>query len=256
MLTFRNSLIVFICVMAGLIIYDYNHELSFWAYFITFLAGSLLVGWGCYFIQSQFFVKAYYKGSSTANEIAITFDDSPHENTPMLLDILAKHNIKAAFFCIGKNISGREHILKRISGEGHVVGNHSYSHDNLIDLWPLKKLNADVSLAENSIEKTIGKRCKLFRPPYGVTTPLIARMVKKNNYTVVGWSVRSYDTSIKDKVKLMNRIFRLMKNGSVILLHDSTPGIDIVLENVIGQAKKMNLNIVGIEKLLGIKAYE
>ena len=179
MLTFRNSLIVFILVMAGLIFYDCNHELSAWWYLITFLAGSLLVAWGCYFIQSQFFVKALYEGPSDKNEIAITFDDGPHENTPILLDILARHNVKAAFFCIGKNIFGKENIMKRISEEGHVIGNHSYSHSNMIDLWPLNKLTADVNLAEDEIQKTIGKKCKLFRPPYGVTTPLIAKMVKK-----------------------------------------------------------------------------
>jgi len=256
MLTFRNSLAVFILVIAGLIVYDYSHDLSVWAYVIPFLAGGVLVAWGCYFIQSDFFLKAFYSGDPHKNEISITFDDGPHENTPVLLDILARHQVKAAFFCIGKNISGRENIVRRISEEGHVIGNHSYSHNNMIDLWPLNKLLADVTMAENEIQRTTGKKCKLFRPPYGVTTPLIAEMVKKKKYSVIGWDVRSYDTTIKDKERLMKRIFRLMKNGSVILLHDTTPGIDIVLENVIAQAKNMNLKIVGIEKLLGIKAYE
>ena len=256
MLTFRNTLIAFILVMTGLIIYDYKNELSVWAYVITFLAASLLVAWGCYFIQSGFFVKALCDGDPAKNEIAITFDDGPHENTPLLLDILARNQVKAAFFCIGKNISGRENLLKRITNEGHVIGNHSYSHSNMIDLWPLNKLVADVTQAENEIQKATGKKCRLFRPPYGVTTPLIARLVKKKNLTVIGWNVRSYDTSIKNQDRLLKRIFGLMKNGSVILLHDSTPGIDIVLEKVLGQAKIMNLTVVGIDKLLGIKAYE
>jgi len=256
MLTFRNTFTVFILVMAGLIFYDYSHELSAWVYVITCLAESMLIAWGCYFIQSDFFVKALCGGDPGKNEIAITFDDGPHENTPVLLDILGKHQVKAAFFCIGKNISGKENILTRITEEGHVVGNHSYSHNNLIDLWPIKQLVADVAHAEDEILRVTGKKCRLFRPPYGVTTPLIASLVKKKKFTVIGWNVRSYDTSIKDKDRLMKRIFRLMKNGSIILLHDSTPGIDIVLEKVLGQAKQMNLNIVGIEKLLGIKAYE
>jgi len=256
MLTFRNASVVFILVIVGLIIYDYQHDLSVWGYVITFFTGSLLIAWGCYFIQSGFFVKAFYKGDTDKNEISITFDDGPHENTPVLLDILARHQLKAAFFCIGKNIPGRENIIQRITGEGHVVGNHSYSHNNMIDLWPLNKLMADVSMADDEIQKATGKKCKLFRPPYGVTTPIIAAMVKRKKYSVIGWNVRSYDTTIKNKERLMKRIFRLMKNGSVILLHDTTPGIDIVLENIIAQAKNMNLKIVGIEKLLGIKAYE
>jgi peptidoglycan/xylan/chitin deacetylase (PgdA/CDA1 family) len=242
--------------MTGLIIFDYRNDLSPWAYVITILIASLLVAWGCYYIQSGFFVKALCWGDPGKNEIAITFDDGPHDNTPVLLDILNKHQLKAAFFCIGKNISGRENIIRRISAEGHVIGNHSYSHDNLIDLWPLNKLVEDVTQAETEIFKTTGKKCRLFRPPYGVTTPLIARLVKKKKYTVIGWNVRSYDTTIRDKDRLMKRIFRLMKNGSVILLHDSTPGIDIVLEKIIDKANQSNLKVVGLEKLLGIKAYE
>jgi peptidoglycan/xylan/chitin deacetylase (PgdA/CDA1 family) len=242
--------------MAGLIIYDYDHEVSAWVYVLTCLAESLLVAWGCYFIQSEFFVKALYGGDPAKNEIAITFDDGPHANTPVLLNILDKHKVKASFFCIGKNIPGMENILSRILEEGHVIGNHSYSHSNMIDLWPYKKLIEDITHAEEEILRVTGKKCTMFRPPYGVTTPLIAKLVKKKKFTVIGWNVRSYDTSIRNKDKLMKRIFRLMKNGSVILLHDSTPGIDIVLEKIIGQAKEMNLNIVGIEKLLGIKAYE
>ena len=256
MLTFRNTIVAFILVMTGLVIYDYSHDLSAWAYVLTFLAVSLLIAWGCYFIQSGFFLKALCSGDPGKNEIAITFDDGPHENTAALLDILGRHQIQATFFCIGKNIPGRENILRRTSDEGHIIGNHSYSHDNLIDLWPIDRLVADANHAEKEIFHATGKKCRLFRPPYGVTTPLIAQLVKKKKYITIGWNVRSYDTSIRDKEKLMKRIFRLMKNGSVILLHDSTPGIDIVLEKVLARAKQMNLKVVGIEKLLGIKAYD
>src|SRR5678816_4108607 len=98
MLTFRNTLVVFVLVMTGFIVYDYSNHLSAWVYVITFLAASLLVAWGCYFIQSGFFVKALYEGDPEKNEIAITFDDGPHENTPVLLDILGKHQVNAAFF--------------------------------------------------------------------------------------------------------------------------------------------------------------
>src|SRR3982751_2042093 len=108
MLTFRNTLIAFILVMAGLIIYDYSNELSVWIYVVTFLIAGLLVAWGCYFIQSDFFVKALCAGDPDKNEIAITFDDGPHENTPVVLDILGRNNVKATFFCIGKNIADRE----------------------------------------------------------------------------------------------------------------------------------------------------
>jgi peptidoglycan/xylan/chitin deacetylase (PgdA/CDA1 family) len=256
MLTFRNTAICYILLNAGLLIYDYQHPLSAWFYIVPFLIVSLIVAWGCYFIQSGFFLKAYCDGDVHENKIALTFDDGPHEATPVILDLLKQFNAKAAFFCIGKNIPGKEHIVRRIAEEGHVVGNHSFSHSNMIDFFPIDKLTKDVSKTDDLIYKTIGKRSRLFRPPYGVTTPVIARLVKKKKYDTIGWNVRSYDTSIKDKDRLMKRIFTQTKNGSVILLHDSTPGIEIVLQKILEHTRQKNLRVVGIEELFKIKAYE
>lgn len=256
MLTFRNTAVVYVLLNLGLMAYDHFYPLSFWYYVVLFLLASLVVAWGCYFIQSGFFLKARCDGNPAQNKISITFDDGPHPNTPVILDLLKQHHAKAAFFCIGKNIPGRESILQRIANEGHVIGNHSYSHSNMIDLFPIKKLKADVSAADEIIYQVIGKRNRLFRPPYGVTTPIVARMVKEKKYEVIGWNVRSYDTSIKDKDRLLRRIFKRMRNGSVILLHDSTPGIEIVLQKVLEKARQLNLEVVGIEELFQIKAYE
>ena len=256
MLTFYKTAIVFVAIMLGLMAYDYNHELSLWFYFVPFFIASLIVSWGCYFIQSGFFLKAYCGGDKNKNQVAITFDDGPHENTPVVLDTLKQNNVKAAFFCIGKNFAGREAIVRRIIEEGHIIGNHSYSHSNMIDFYPIKKLNEDVSKADELILRSTGKKNTLFRPPYGVTTPTVARMVKEKKYQVIGWNVRSYDTSIKDKDKLLRRILSRMGNGSVILLHDTTPGIEIVLQKVLDHARKKNLNVVSIEEMFQIKAYE
>jgi peptidoglycan-N-acetylglucosamine deacetylase len=256
MLTFHNTVIAFIGVMLILVGYDYTHELSAMFYAVPAIAVVLAVSWGCYFIQSGFFLKAKCSGDRTKNEIALTFDDGPHEKTPVILDVLKRNNAKAAFFCIGKNIAGNENVLQRIVAEGHLVGNHSYSHSNLIDLFPLNMVLEDVAKADDLILRATGKKSRLFRPPYGVTTPVIAKVVRERKYETIGWDVRSYDTSIKSRDRLMKRIFRLVKNGSVILLHDSTPGIEIVLERVLEYAREKNLKIVSIEEMFRIKAYE
>jgi len=256
MLTFRNTAIVYIFLVLGLMGYDYQHELSVWYYLLSFLAVSLVVSWGCYFIQSGFFLKAYCGGDESKNQVALTFDDGPCDQTHVVLDTLKRHGVKAAFFCIGKNIPGRENILKRMAEEGHIVGNHSWSHSNVIDFYPFNKLMSDVSKTDDIIFDVIRKKNRLFRPPYGVTTPIIARLVKAKKYAVIGWNVRSYDTSIKSRDRLLKRIFTQMKNGSVILLHDTTPGIEIVLEKVLERARDKNLKVVSIEELFGIKAYE
>ena len=256
MLTFRNTVLVFILLMLGLAGYDIQHELSIWFYIVPILILVALISRGCYFIQSGFFLKTFFHGDQSRNEIAITFDDGPHDQTMSLLAILKKYNVNAAFFCIGKNISGRENIIRKISEEGHVVGNHSFSHSNMIDFYPVNKLDEDVSKTDDLLFKILGKKNNLFRPPYGVTTPNIARLVKKKNYKVIGWSVRSYDTTIKDHDRLMNRILSRIRNGSVILLHDSTPGIETVVEEILEFARKKNLKVVSIREMFNLKENE
>jgi len=256
MLTFRNTSVVYVLLILGLMAYDYSHELSIWYYVVPFVAVSLLVAWGSYYIRSGFFLKAFCDGDKNKGQVAITFDDGPHEQTPLILDVLKKNNAKAAFFCIGKNFQGKEEIVKRIAEEGHLVGNHSFSHSNFFDFFSVKKLLQYVSKTDDLILQTIGKKNKLFRPPFGVTTPNISQMVAKNKYLVMGWNVRSYDTSIKDREKLLHRVLTRMQNGSVILLHDSTPGMDMILQKVLDHAKAKNLNVVSLEKMFAIKAYE
>lgn len=256
MLNFRNTSIVFILIIFGLMAYDSMYDLSAWYYFIAVFLFSLTIFFGSYFIQSGFFLKAYCAGDDNKGQIAITFDDGPHENTPIILDVLKKNNATASFFCIGNNITGRENIISRISGEGHVISNHSFSHHNLFDFFSVKKLRQDVSKTDDLIFQCTGKRNKLFRPPFGVTTPNIAQMVREMDYKVIGWNLRSYDTTIKDHGRLLKRILNGIKNGSVILLHDTTPGIEIVLQKILDHARKENLKVVSIEEMFQISAYE
>ncbi len=256
MLNFRNTRIIFVIAILSLIGYDFNHDVSVWGYIAIVVVYSFVLFLGSYFIQSGFFLKAFCSGSNSKNQIAITFDDGPHENTNSILDALKEYKATGNFFCIGKNFQGKEAIVKRIADEDHVVSNHSFSHNNFFDFFSVKKLDEDVSKTDELIFQITGKKNKLFRPPFGVATPNIARMMKAKKYSVIGWSVRSYDTTIKDHDKLMNRIFSRIKNGSVILLHDTTPGIEIVVRKILEYARDRNFKVVSIEEMFKIKAYE
>ena len=145
MLNFRNTRFVFALAVFVLISYDFSHDVPQWIYFLLVFVYCSLIFFGSYFIQSNFFLKAFCGGNENKNEIAITFDDGPHENTNAILDVLKEYRAKAGFFCIGKNISGREAIVKRISDGGHIVSNHSFSHSNFFDFFSVKKLDEDVS---------------------------------------------------------------------------------------------------------------
>jgi len=143
----------------------------------------------------------------------------------------------ALFFIIGKNIQGNESILNQIVAEGHQIGNHSYSHHNFIDLWPTKKVTNDFENCQKLIEH-YQPQSKLFRPPYGVTNPNIAKALKQLGLQSIGWNVRSYDTSIKNVEKIKQRVISQLKPGAIILLHDRLDFMPELLEVLIPAIKE------------------
>jgi peptidoglycan/xylan/chitin deacetylase (PgdA/CDA1 family) len=202
---------------------------------------------GAYFIGLNFHLTSLNNLSKNENKIALTFDDGPcNPQTLKTLEALRKHNVKATFFVIGKNISGNESILKKIVSDGHAIGSHSYSHHFWIDLWGSKKLEDDIIKSLAEIKNCTGQDVKLFRPPYGVTTPTFAFVLKKLNLSSVGWNVRSYDTSSSDINKILARVLRQTKNGSVILLHDRLDYMPELLDKLIPALKEKKFEFVTI----------
>ena len=207
MLNFRNTNIFFIALLAILIGVHVKYGLPVYIYPLLFVVYSLIVFWGCYYVGSNFFIKIVCKADTDKKEIAISFDDGPAENyTKEILAILKTEQVKATFFCIGNRITGNENILKQIDAAGHIIGNHSFSHHFWFDMYSVKKMQEDLKQMDIEMERATGLRPKLFRPPYGVTNPNLAKAIKNGGYTPVGWSVRSMDTVIKDEKKLLSKM--------------------------------------------------
>ena len=116
--------------------------------------------------------------------------------------MLKDSNAKAAFFCIGSRINENASILKQAYDEGHLIGNHTFSHHFWFDMFSSKKMLQDLRQMDAALAAVIGVQPKLFRPPYGVTNPNLKKAIVNGQYTPVGWSVRSLDTAIKDEEKL------------------------------------------------------
>ncbi len=217
----------------------------YWLQIILLLVYLSIEFAGAYFIRLNFHLTSLNHLNKNENKIALTFDDGPcNPQTLKTLDTLKKHNIKATFFVIGKNISGNENILKQIVADGHAIGSHSYSHHFWIDLWGSKKLEDDITKSLNEIKSCPGQDVKLFRPPYGVTTPTFAFVLKKLNLSSVGWNVRSYDTSSSDINKILSRVLQQTKNGSVILLHDRLNYMPELLDKLIPALKEKKFEFV------------
>jgi len=257
MLNFKSTSLLFILSLAlcGLLIYYFSiHPIWLVLPVIVF---KVFIIYGSATIQSNFYLKAYNSGDVTKKQIAITFDDGPHpEFTPKILKVLAEYNVKASFYVIGKNSAGNEKLIEQIHEQGHLLGNHSFSHSFFIDFKSSKGFIEEINQTNNALEKIIGKRTTLFRPPYGVTTPNIASAVKKLNMHVIGWNVRSLDTTNDDAQTIVKRVTTQLKPGAIVLFHDTSDKTVSVLKQTLNFAKENGFKVVSLEELLTIKAYE
>lgn len=158
--------------------------------------------------------------------LALTYDDGPNPRwTPELLDLLARHGVKATFFVVGKYVEREPELVRRTLAEGHALGNHTYSHTSILRLSKdeiaseLRRCAEAVEAAECTFTQVPGG--KLCRPPYGRKRPSALRAVRDAGYVPVLWSVTCWDWS---KRATADTIWRHAKKqtrgGDVILLHD------------------------------------
>lgn len=219
-------------------------------WFVTNVVGSSL-------IRLNYHVKAYcHNPSEKGNNIALTFDDGPNENTLRILEILKKHDAKAAFFCIGKNIEKHPEILRQIVSDGHLIGNHSYSHSHFFDFYGKERIVQELRETDKLILEITGKKPHFFRPPYGVTNPSIRRALDVTKHLTIGWNIRSMDGVSKNTEAIFNRIAKRLSPGSVVLLHDTRTQTARVLEQLLLTLAEKNYKVLPIDQLLERKAYE
>ena len=256
MLNFRNTNVLFItllCLLIGIHIYT---GLPVYVYLILIFIYLVIIFYGCVNISSGFFIRVICVANTGKKEIAISFDDGPAaDHTTQILEVLKENNTTAAFFCIGSRISGNENILKQMDAEGHIIGNHSYSHHFWFDMFSSKRMLNDLKMGDAIIHDVINRRPHLFRPPYGVTNPNLKKAIVAGNYIPVGWSVRSMDTVIKDEKKLLKKIIKGIKPGAVFLFHDTCKITMAVLPAFIKEVKAKGFNIIRLDKMLNLKPY-
>lgn len=207
-------------------------------------------------ICSQAYLKTYCKSDTQSKKIAITFDDGPDaEITPQVLELLDEFSVKATFFCIGNQVKKNRELLKQIHTKGHLIGNHSFSHEFWFDLYPAKKMQMEIEKTNGLIFETIGKKTKLFRPPYGVTNPSLKKAINDLDFYTIGWSIRSFDT-VKHIKKTLFRLKTKLNPGAIILFHDNREQIIKILKAFLPYAIAEGYEIVPLDKLLKIDAYE
>jgi peptidoglycan/xylan/chitin deacetylase (PgdA/CDA1 family) len=162
---------------------------------------------------------------SDPNQMALTFDDGPnHPHTLHLLDVLAKHQARATFFLIGRYVRQRPELARAIAAAGHEIGNHTFTHPNLIFV-SARKLRQELEDCNKTLEDALGKKVNLFRPPFGGRRPNVLRTARAMGMQSVMWSVTAYDWSAKSSDAILQKASgqidsRRRSQGEIILLHD------------------------------------
>jgi peptidoglycan-N-acetylglucosamine deacetylase len=155
-----------------------------------------------------------------SKQLALTYDDGPNDlHTLRLLEVLAKHNVRATFFLIGRYVKQRPEIVRQVVECGHAVGNHTFTHP-LLTLKSSADVRSELLECRTALQDTIGEHSNLFRPPFGGRRPAVLRIARQLGLRPVMWSVTGYDWNAPPAAVIERKCARQIRGGDVILLHD------------------------------------
>lgn len=194
----------------------------------------LFLFYASYSIELGFYLKSICRIKTTDKVVFLTFDDGPSsEQTERVLNVLDKYRATACFFCIGEQLQKYPELAEKIVEKGHLIGNHSYSHNSKFPLFSSKRMAKDLAKCDELLDIISSDRKRLFRPPFGVTNPTIAKVVKQEKYISIGWNIRTFDTVDSSFDKILRKVDRNLKPGSIILLHDRVENSHVLLERLL-----------------------
>lgn len=180
-------------------------------------------------------------------EIALTFDDGPHEvYTEQLLDGLKERGVQATFFLIGQNIEEKEAVVQRMKEEGHLIGNHTYHHVNLKKISE-SKAEEEIVMTCNKIYDTVGICTSFVRPPFGEWKQNLDFDI---TMIPVSWNVDSLDWTTENVDKTVKRVVKDVKEGDIILMHDIYASSVEAALRIVDILQEKGYEFVTVDKLL------
>lgn len=254
-----NHRIVSTIFLISLAIIGVGYAFDSWpSYYFAVAFGfyTIIEAWGSFALKNNYFTKSICSFETDEKEIVLTFDDGPdREVTPAVLYVLQKWDVPATFFCIGKKVEQEPALVRCIFEDGHAIGLHSHSHSYFYDFYSYSGFKKDLIKNQDVIQEIIGHRPRFFRPPYGVTTPFMHRAVTSLRLTVIGWSIRSLDTLIKDENKLYNRVVQRVEPGAILLLHDHLTSTPRLLDRLLEYLKEEDYRVVSLVDAINKSPY-
>lgn len=210
-------------------------------------------------LQQQYPDIFFLQGPTDQKRVALTFDDGPDPRfTNGVLDVLNQYNVPATFFMLGSKAVANPKIVKQVQNRGHVIGNHTYYHPNLVKESEIKTLEQEVTRTEDALNDIIGYRTKLFRPPYGFLYNELVEKLGEMNYYVIAWSVDSLDWQEEPPEVIASNVLDKIHPGAIILMHDGAEsGGDRTntiesLHQIIPALQKQGYEFVTVPELLNI----
>jgi peptidoglycan-N-acetylglucosamine deacetylase len=186
--------------------------------------GAVAAGYQSMAPTGQWYGRTFTGLSRETKHLALTYDDGPNDAyTPRLLEVLARHNVHATFFLIGRYVRQVPEIARQIVEAGHVVGNHTFTHP-LLTVKSAAGIREELSACRSALHDAIGGDSQLvsnlFRPPFGGRRPAVLRVARELGLEPVMWNVTGYDWNAPPAAEIGRKVAKQIRGGDVILLHD------------------------------------
>ena len=197
---------------------------------------------------------AYYLGDTGSKTVCLTFD-AGYENgcTEKILDVLKKHEVKAAFFLVGDYIQRNADLVRRMAAEGHTVGNHTMHHPDMSAVADLEAFRAELEGVEKLYGETVGEPMpKYYRPPQGIYSQENLRMAQELGYKTVFWSLAYVDWKNDDQPDpeaALQKLEARLHPGAVVLLHSTSRTNAEILDRLLTRWKDLGYTFITLDEL-------
>lgn len=200
----------------------------------------------------QLYGRSLWRGPEDQPWVALTYDDGPDEHTGALLDVLKAEGVQASFFCIGQQIEKRPDMVRRIHDEGHLLGNHTYDHPNLMTR-SAAATREQLARTEKRIRDIVPDyQPRFWRPPFGYRAPWTVSVARRLGLSSVMWSINPRDFQDPGADVIVQRTMDVLQPGIVILLHDGIgprPQTIEATRELIRQVRARNYEFVRLDKM-------
>jgi len=221
-------------------------------------AGAITAGYQSMAPTGQWYGRTFIGLARGTKQLALTYDDGPNDpHTLRLLEVLARHNVHATFFMIGRYVRQRPDIVRQVVEAGHIVANHTFTHP-FLGFQSAADIRQQLSDCRAAIQDAIGAHSNLFRPPFGNRRPAVLRIARELGLEPIMWNVTGYDWTAPPAPDIERKCSTQIRGGDVILLHDGghqQMGADrsqtvIATDNLINRYKSEGYDFVTIPQMM------